>query len=69
MKKVPGISFVEYEYAATRTARAAWDERSILEASADGSKAYYNAALQHASEVIYELYGEEAAKAIQGLRK
>jgi hypothetical protein len=69
LKRVPGISCIEYEYAPTRLARAAWDERSRIEASAEGPKAYYNAAIQHASELVYKLHGEEAAKAIQELRK
>lgn len=69
LKRVPGISCIEYEYASTRACRAAWDRRSELEASAEGPKAYYNAALQHASELVYRLHGEAAAKAIQGLRK
>jgi hypothetical protein len=69
LKSVPGISVIEYEYASTRTAKAAWDRRSELEASAEGPKAYYNAAIQHASELIYKLHGEAAAKAIQELRK
>lgn len=69
LKRVPGISFIEYEYAPTRLARAAWDERSRIEASAEGPKAYYNAALQHASEVAFRLHGELTAKAIQELKK
>jgi hypothetical protein len=69
LKRVAGISFIEYEYASTRLAKAAWDKRSELESSAEGPKAYYNAAIQHASELVYKLHGEEAAKAIQELKK
>jgi hypothetical protein len=69
LKRVPNISFIEYEHASTRAVRAAWDKRSELEASAEGPKAYYNAALQHASELVYKLHGEAAAKAIQELRR
>lgn len=69
LKRISGISFVEYEYAATRLVRAAWDRRSEIEASAEGPKAYYNAAIQHASELAFRLHGEAAAKAIQELRK
>jgi len=69
LKRVSGISHIEYEYASTRACRAAWDRRSELEASAEGPKAYYNAALQHASELVYKLHGEAAARAVQELRK
>lgn len=69
LKRVPGISFIEYEHAMTRTAKAAWDERSKLEASAEGPKAYYNAGIQHASELAFELHGEDTAKKIQELKK
>jgi hypothetical protein len=69
LKRVQGISCIEYEHASTRACRAAWDRRSELEASAEGPKAYYNAALQHAAELAFELHGEATAKVIQGLRK
>lgn len=69
LKRVAGIASIEYEYASTRTARAAWDERSRIEASADGPKAYYNAAIQHASEMAFSLHGKETAKRIQELKK
>lgn len=69
LKRVSGISSVEYEYAATRTAKAAWDRRSEIEAGAEGAKAYYNAGIQHASEVAHRLHGAETARAIQELRQ
>lgn len=68
MKRVPGISFIEYVYASTRLARAAWDRRSEIEVS-DGARAYYNVGIQHASEIIFKLHGEAAAKSIQALKK
>ncbi len=68
MKRVPGISFIEYEYASTRLARAAWDRRSEVEIS-DGARVYYNVGIQHASEIVFKLHGEAAAKAIQALKK
>jgi len=68
LRRVPGISFIEYEYASTRTAYAAWERRSELAASAAESRAMYNAGLQHASELIYKLHGEATAKAIQELK-
>ena len=69
LKRVPGISSIEYVHAPTRLARAAWDRRSELEASAEGPKAYYNAAIQHASELVYRAHGQAAAKAIQELKQ
>lgn len=68
LKRVPGISFIEYEYASTRTAYAAWERRSELAASAEESRAMYNAGLQHASEAVYLLHGEESAKLIQRMK-
>lgn len=68
LKRVPGISFIEYEYASTRTAYAAWERRSELAASAEESRAMYNAALQHASEAVYLMHGEESAKLIQRMK-
>lgn len=68
LKRVPGLSFVEYEYAATRTAYAAWERRSELAASATESRAMYNAGLQHASELVHKLHGEATALAIQELK-
>ncbi len=68
LKRIPGLSFIEYEYAITRTAWAAWDRRSELAASAAEARAMYNAGLQHASEVIYQIHGKESAKAIQKLK-
>ena len=69
MKRIHGISFIEYEHASTRAVKAAWDRRSELEAGAEGAKAYYNAAIQHASELAFQMHGAEAAAAIQELRK
>lgn len=68
LKRVAGISFVEYEYASTRLARAAWERRSEIAATEAESIAAFNAGLQRASELMYSVYGENAAKAIQGLR-
>jgi hypothetical protein len=69
LKRVAGVSCIEYEYASARACRAAWDERSRIEASAEGPKAYYNAAIQHASELVYRLHGEAAARAVQELKR
>jgi hypothetical protein len=68
MKRVPDISSLEYEYATTRLARAAWDRRSVLAATQE-TTSHYNHGIQDASELVYELCGETVAKAIQGLRK
>lgn len=68
-KRVSGTSRIEYEYSATRTARLAWEERSYLAARGGDFKAGYNAAIQHASEIAYQLHGEAAARAIQNLRR
>lgn len=68
LKRVSGLSFIEYEHASTRTAWAAWERRSELAASAEESRAMYNAGLQHASEAVYRTHGEEAAKIIQGMK-
>lgn len=68
LKRVANLSFVEYEYASTRTAYAAWERRSELASSAEESKAAFNAGLQRASELVYKLHGEAAARAVQGLK-
>lgn len=69
LKRVPGISHIEYVHALARVVRAAWDERSRIEASAEGPKAYYNAAIQHASEMAFSLHGADTAQKIQELKK
>jgi hypothetical protein len=65
MKLLPGKNV--FEYSSTRIVWEAWKERSRLIGNAD-LDAVWNAAMQHASEVIYSLGGTDAAKILQNLK-
>ena len=59
----------------TREAHAAWVQRSRIEASSNGPRAYHNAALEAASSAVFKILTDEGdpravelAKAIQALR-
>lgn len=69
LKRVPSISFLEYEYSDTRLARSAWDRRSEIASSSQEATAHYNQGIQDASELLYRLWGELVAKAVQELKK
>lgn len=66
---VPDVSCIVYLHASARTARAAWDRRTVIADSELERDAWFNEGIQRASEVAYRMYGEQAARAIQELRK
>lgn len=65
MKLIEGTTTLEY--ASSRIVWEAWKARSKLAGTAD-LDAVWNAAMQHASEVIYSLGGTDAAKILQNLK-